>query len=249
MKQITWIALGWLALVTTVQAASFDCAKAASTIEKLICSDDDLSKLDEALSKVYQQEVEQSEDRTKAIKEQRQWLKENRNSCHDADCLKLAYKERIHKIEMTTHPKASDVIDGDWEIVYSCEGATGIYAERCSNGDRDHFELYLWSTGNHLCGVHAATAQLGNRVDEDEDTENPSINGNINNNSATIEFHSSEGATGEATIKVIKNKLYWKVTKQDSDPKYHFSWIIPKEAILLKQTDSKVYQKPDTGCL
>ena len=30
------------------------------------------------------------------------------------------------------------------------------------------------------------------------------LTGNINNNSATIEFHSSEGATGEATIKVIK---------------------------------------------
>ena len=145
----------------------------------------------------------------------------------------------------------SSTIDGDWKLVWSCEGATGMYAERCKEGDRDYFELYLWSTGNRLCGVHAATAQLGNKVDEDENTDIPWLTGSFKGNSATVIFHSGEKATGKATIKVIKNKLYWKVTKQESDPndQFSFSWIIPKEAILLRQADSESYHKPDKGCL
>ena len=34
-------------------AASFDCGKAASEVEKIICGDDELSRLDESLNKAY----------------------------------------------------------------------------------------------------------------------------------------------------------------------------------------------------
>jgi hypothetical protein len=37
MKRILWFVLGCLVVVSTTHAASFECAKAASKIEKLIC--------------------------------------------------------------------------------------------------------------------------------------------------------------------------------------------------------------------
>lgn len=107
MKRTSWIILGWLALLTTVHAASFDCAKAASNIEKLICGDDELSKLDEALNKAYQLAIKRSADKAKATKEQRLWLKDVRNFCKDASCLKSAYQGRIG--ELAASPEDKDV--------------------------------------------------------------------------------------------------------------------------------------------
>ena len=42
-----------LIIAGNADAASFDCGKATSEVEKIICSDDELSRLDESLSKVY----------------------------------------------------------------------------------------------------------------------------------------------------------------------------------------------------
>ena len=58
MKRIAWIILGLMFLLTTSRAASFDCGKALTKVEKLICGDTELSKLDESLNKAYQQSLE-----------------------------------------------------------------------------------------------------------------------------------------------------------------------------------------------
>lgn len=98
MKRITPFILLWLAVLPTAQAASFNCVKAVSTIEKSICSDEELSKLDETLNKSYQHAIDQNVDKQKVIKEQRQWLKDVRNACHEIDCLRIAYKTRINDL-------------------------------------------------------------------------------------------------------------------------------------------------------
>lgn len=98
MRKITGIALGWLVLLTTAQAASFDCAKASTKIEKLICSDAELSKLDEDLSKAYLKSFERSDIKQKAIRSQRQWLKDRRNACQSAECLKKEYVTRVKEV-------------------------------------------------------------------------------------------------------------------------------------------------------
>jgi uncharacterized protein len=99
MKQTTWIVFGWLVLMLsiTAHAASFDCAKAGTKIEKLICADAELSKLDEELNAAYKAVVQ---DKTKAdvVKRvQRQWMKE-RNGCADAACVKGAYEARLQSL-------------------------------------------------------------------------------------------------------------------------------------------------------
>jgi uncharacterized protein YecT (DUF1311 family) len=101
MKYILYL-FGLLALALPAQSASFDCAKAATKIEKLICGDDEISKLDDALSKTYQKVLERNDDKQKATKEQRQWLKEVRNACQNVECLKTAYRVRISKLDTIT---------------------------------------------------------------------------------------------------------------------------------------------------
>jgi hypothetical protein len=68
-------------------AASFDCSKARSYSEKLICSDPELSKLDEDLGTVYRA----AKGRTGNSKEFRAFAKENwlkREACRTPECVR-----------------------------------------------------------------------------------------------------------------------------------------------------------------
>ncbi len=97
MKRITWIALASLVLPVAAQAASFDCMKAVTNNEKLICSDSSLSKLDEDLNSAYKATL-QNHPRSESIKQnQKQWIKE-RNACLDISCLQTQYKARIAQL-------------------------------------------------------------------------------------------------------------------------------------------------------
>lgn len=80
---------------TSAFAPSFDCAKASTGPERLICSDRDLSKLDVALSQAYSKAREKSADKNKLKSEQLEWFKRSRNACADKTCMENAYKQRI----------------------------------------------------------------------------------------------------------------------------------------------------------
>ena len=81
----------------TAQAASFDCAKAKSNIEKAICADDDLANLDEYLGRYYGAALEAVKDAAACVKaDQRDWVKHVRDACGpEAVCLKTAYLARL----------------------------------------------------------------------------------------------------------------------------------------------------------
>ena len=64
-----------LAFTGTAHTASFDCSKASSELEKLICSDDEFSKLDEALNKAYLEALKRIDTKKRTIETQRLWLK------------------------------------------------------------------------------------------------------------------------------------------------------------------------------
>jgi uncharacterized protein YecT (DUF1311 family) len=100
MKRMTWIVLGWLLLGITAQAASFDCARAATKVEKLICADAEISKLDEELNTAYKTALKDGKAAADSIKqEQKQWMK-GRNGCADAICVKSAYEVRLRAISV-----------------------------------------------------------------------------------------------------------------------------------------------------
>lgn len=98
MKQILWIALSCLFLLTTAHAASFDCAKSTSNTELLICGNTELSKLDDDLDKSYQQALASSKVKPSLTNAQRKWLRDVRNACLNVACLKSVYKLRISEL-------------------------------------------------------------------------------------------------------------------------------------------------------
>jgi uncharacterized protein len=87
-----------LMIVGNGDAASFDCGKAASEVEKLICGNDELSRLDESLNKAYLEALKRADIKEQTIKSQRQWLKNERNACQNAECIKKAYETRIKEL-------------------------------------------------------------------------------------------------------------------------------------------------------
>ncbi|MGL1932213.1 MAG: lysozyme inhibitor LprI family protein [Desulfotalea sp.] len=84
--------------VTTCFAASFDCTKAGTRIEKLICSDAEISMLDTELGKAYKQARKETSDLNQLKVEQRKWISKVRNKCPDSICLVETYKKRIPEL-------------------------------------------------------------------------------------------------------------------------------------------------------
>ena len=103
--------------------ASFDCTKAASPVEKLICTDANLAALDFKLADVFRRGMKQWTSDGLAEREraaQRQWLS-TRNRCgssgHASQCVEESYKRRIAEVQIQSGqlvvPKA---------VGYSCKG-------------------------------------------------------------------------------------------------------------------------------
>ncbi len=116
---------------------------------------------------------------------------------------------------------------GVWKREWSCKGATGFYAQRCASGIRDVFELTVIASGHSICGLHFATAQLQNRVDEgDLVGTGPSITGTFSGDTAHLQFHSSWGGSGTATLTLHGNSLHWQIVREQG-----MAWL-PIEAHL-----------------
>ncbi|MBS4095856.1 MAG: DUF1311 domain-containing protein [Sulfuricella sp.] len=97
-------------------AASFDCDKAKSRIEKLICADNDVSILDTDLTSYFRQALATVKDAEAAkLKiEQRRWLRGVRDKCATPACLKEAYEKRVETLGKLAGIK-DDADDNDAE--------------------------------------------------------------------------------------------------------------------------------------
>lgn len=95
-------------------SASFDCGLAKSNIEKMICQNDNISKLDEILADNYRNLLKIYSN-SNAIKEwQKKWLR-TRNACKDATCVEKSYSERISALKSAI---AADAGDRKWTGYY-----------------------------------------------------------------------------------------------------------------------------------
>jgi ankyrin repeat protein len=77
-------------LLATARAASFDCSKATTSVEKSICAEPELSELDEQLNFLYQMLLSNASFAPTARLAQRNWLM-SRNRCKDTVCIRKAY--------------------------------------------------------------------------------------------------------------------------------------------------------------
>jgi uncharacterized protein YecT (DUF1311 family) len=97
------LGLSILLCPSSLRAASFDCAKAKTPVEKMICADAELSKLDEEMAAAYQRELARTDDKEGLKKDQLDWLR-RRNDAYGCfsndgkrltDCVKDSYLESL----------------------------------------------------------------------------------------------------------------------------------------------------------
>lgn len=78
--------------------ASFDCSKASSKIENLICSSAETADADRRLAAAYSAARAKSNDANALKGSQRDWLATERNTCSDATCLLRVMNARIERL-------------------------------------------------------------------------------------------------------------------------------------------------------
>lgn len=109
-----------LAIQPTILAAqSFDCARASTSTEKMICADPEISKLDTQMAERYK--VLLSKDaaaRNGVIAVQARWLIDTRNVATLSGELKQAYVDRLDGLDVAIHCETSD--DLQWTQINRC---------------------------------------------------------------------------------------------------------------------------------
>lgn len=94
---------GFAALSANAVAASFDCGvHGLSEVEKTICRDESLSKLDSDLARAYGEAAKAVGTQGQLKIQQRQWITAVRNACESRECLDKAYRARIAALAAST---------------------------------------------------------------------------------------------------------------------------------------------------
>ncbi len=96
-KLAALLVLATLTHALPAHAAGFDCNKASSDTEKLICRNPELSALDSQLAAAYKTALGavSASSKNALLKEQRNWIRHTRDICQDETCLRDAYSARI----------------------------------------------------------------------------------------------------------------------------------------------------------
>jgi uncharacterized protein len=94
MRLVAWTTAIYLVLTPWAWAASFDCKKASTFVERAICSSKVLSAMDDQLGRLYAKALAGAPNDAKLKTDQKSWLS-LRNQCRDSDCLKTAYEDRL----------------------------------------------------------------------------------------------------------------------------------------------------------
>jgi uncharacterized protein YfaP (DUF2135 family) len=170
MRIVSIITLLLAFISTWAAAAGFDCNKAVTTVERLICADEELSRADTRLEDNYHRLLAAFESDGVEVARQQQaqmtWLLESRNRCPDVNCLKSAYNWRNLVLEAEIpRPITLDAPIGGWrnsfgeEVVYTqvvrYPASTANTEEPSDERDR-YFQQYA-----HIRGRIAAAPKQG----------------------------------------------------------------------------------------
>lgn len=189
MKNLPFLMMSTLIVCfvsVNTHAASFNCAKANTWIEKSICSNTELSQLDETMAQQYKAEVFSTADHEDintynvAVRdEQRSWLKFQRNTCKSEECLIREYKERIGEKDVSYsenpsrfNPPNKQAFDTFYEnvdiIMYNATTKVWEDAGRVTNSISIHsvthkpttavIDADLIFTNGHSCSISSEVA-------------------------------------------------------------------------------------------
>lgn len=110
-------------------AASFDCAKAATAVEKMICNDDGLSRLDDQMAADYKAQLAARSNDPSVREAQATWLQE-RNRCRDEVCLGFVYLDRLRALSPNGQLVVKSPAGTDDDLLKKVEALNG----KCRGG-------------------------------------------------------------------------------------------------------------------
>lgn len=110
-------------------AAGFDCGKASSPVERLVCGDPDLNAFDSQLDGAYRGALDRSADPAAVKDGQLAWLKQ-RNACTEAACLAASYQRRIKLLEAISDKPAICEHVGSTPELDACQAEYSRRADR-----------------------------------------------------------------------------------------------------------------------
>ena len=139
----------------------FDCNKATTQTEKTICTNPELSALDELMSDKFL-----NIKGPKPILEQKKWITE-RDNCDDVICLRDTIIGRIDQLEaiLDGFPKARKAFHCEIEPtqfkIYNDGGAYGDWFVLVETGDTKNVYEVVWDTrGTGVCRYWLYTFQI-----------------------------------------------------------------------------------------
>lgn len=159
-------------------AASFDCAKASTRTEKLICSSHDLSNSDNELDSAYKKALDKFRGSNQQLNlqlEQQRWLSDVRDACQDEACLKEAYSIRVISLKGPALGVWEENPIGSFELITNRAHVEAIKSDFQSTMDRLGINVHLqgcplilstpWGRGRVDVGLcHYATKPNERRV-------------------------------------------------------------------------------------
>ena len=191
----------------SLQAAGFDCTKASTFVEKAICSDRELSELDDMLTAAYQKALASSSDPAKTKTEQRQWLNAERNQCKDSQCIKAAYARRLQKLTTADAADSDKAWSGVWQRVGSTMHDQAELKVTNATATEFSFELNAFS-GAHTGDIDGmARIAQSEAVYEDQDFQRKML---FALNKGFIEIETSAGCANYGGIGVTFDGTYKK---------------------------------------
>ncbi len=133
--------------------AGFDCKKASSSVENLICESNMLRYADGELNRAFQNVIQTGIDTKTHLAEQRQWVQSERDVCSTEQCLQSAYGQRTKQLE--------DQYNGHIETVKTKLG----YSKQ-----NDFSDIQLWpGEKNRIIALFAAQPETSNPSTGDGD--------------------------------------------------------------------------------
>ena len=158
IKRMTIVAVSVIATcgpATQAVAQSFDCAKAATSVETLICETPLLSALDEEMAHVFNA-ARDAEGAGAVVDEQRSWLRMRTLCDSDVSCLEESYLHRIADLTTGSEPLRPGFYTGPFgELVLDVTASEiGGFRMEFSGGN-----------ANYTCGTDPAELrQAGNAL-------------------------------------------------------------------------------------
>jgi uncharacterized protein len=136
-----------------LRAASFDCKKAGTKIERMICASPELSRLDGEVAVAFKQALAVYQKPRAVRAAQRGWLLETRNQAENEDQLKEAYTARLEQLRGAVDER-KEVVRGElaWQMVDY--GDDGVVLPRITR----------WRNAKVKKRINAALAELASKM-------------------------------------------------------------------------------------